>query len=747
MKKYKIKKAILILCTMLGSLFISASVFIGVSYHKFKLDKLKLTSFNNGVIVVASNDNQIEKHNSTRSITSLNELPEYVKNAFIAIEDKNFYSHNGYDFKRIIKSLLVNITSNSKSQGASTISQQLIKNALLTNEKTYSRKFKELILAIKLEKNFSKDEILEMYLNTIYFGSNAYGLENASKTYFDKSASEITLNEACCLAGLIKAPNIYSPLINYEKSVSRKNLVAQLMYNLKMISYDELQTVLSQEIILNENTTNINCYEKEAILEACSLLGVSERELINKQYKLQTFKQNALQNEIIKSHQQVLAEQKNDLDSLSIVAKNNGAVLAYYANSIYDLHDLRRQPASTLKPLAVYLPCFTHNILTPSSLILDEKIDYNGFSPNNADGKFHGNVSVRDALSQSLNIPAVKALDYVGVVKAKNVLNNLGILISNSDLNLSLALGSTKNGVKLTDLVSAYITLANQGYYSKLCFVDKIFDKENNVVYSHEDYYSLVAEPESCFMLNDILKDSSKTGTAKRLASLNLPIASKTGTAGNKNGNTDIYNIAYSTEHTLLTWISNIKNIYLPDSLLSSCQPTEINKNLLSYLYSSTHPSDFQPPKNIVRAAYDINELNENNKLIHPNHSIERYIAYDYFKETNKPLTEIEKECMNLSVQLSREGANISFTSTINKSFKLMRNIKNKDYVLSAFNSKNGTINYLDSDIFNHEEVCYYLIDDQGVVISNRTITKPQEYLINSLNNEFLSTSKKKWFI
>ena len=238
-KQFKLKKVLLILSIFIFSLFISIIGMVTFFYNRYALDTYKLTSFNNGIKVYSASGNDNTLYNTNRSIIEIESLPKHVKDAFIDIEDKRFYTHNGYDFKRIVKSAFVNLSNQSKSQGASTISQQLVKNALLSNEKTYSRKIKELVLSIKMEKKFSKDDILEMYLNTIYFGSNAYGIENASKIYFNKSAKDLTLNEVCCLAGLIKSPNHYSPKTNYQNSVERKNLVAKTMYQCGNISKNE----------------------------------------------------------------------------------------------------------------------------------------------------------------------------------------------------------------------------------------------------------------------------------------------------------------------------------------------------------------------------------------------------------------------------------------------------------------------------------------------------------------------------
>lgn len=749
-KSNKLKKFFLIISIMISVLFLSLVCFVTIIYNKYELDIDKLTSLNNGIKVYSSTGNDSTLYNTNRSIVDIDELPEYVKEAFVAIEDKNFYSHNGYDIKRIIKSCLVNLSTQSKSQGASTISQQLIKNALLSNEKTYSRKIQEIILSIKMEKKFSKDEILEMYLNTIYFGSNAYGIENASKIYFNKCAKELTLNEACCLAGIIKSPAYYSPKLHYENAFERKNLVAKRMLDTRKIAPETYNQISASKIELCQSEEPDNSYEKEAIFEACKLLNMKERDLINKKYQIITFKDDNLQNEIVDLNNQVIETAENgtnsSLDSLSIVANNNGHVIAYYTNSKYNLHNLRRQPASTLKPLAVYLPCFEHNILSPASLILDEPIDYNGFSPHNADKTYHGYVSARYALSHSLNIPAVKALDYVGVKKAKETLANLGINISNSDLNLSLSLGAVKNGVDILDLMTAYTTLANLGNFSNLCFVSKILDENDNVVYSHENFFTQIADESSCFMINDILKDCAKEGTAKRLNSLNLPIASKTGTASNIHGNTDLYNIAYTTEHTMLTWIADIDVGVLPNNLLSSSQPTEINKNICEYLYKDQKPKDFAKPNGVEKCKYDLIEYENNHVVSQPNHNIARYIDFDYFKSVNLPPKSTNNEKFVFDITVDKTGANISFEAKKCCVYNIFKQTNKGKVLLESIREQNAQINFKDKNIFNFDTIEYYITDENNILIGNSKKIKPKDYLINMFNNEIIS-SKKKWLV
>lgn len=749
LKHKKSMKILLIIAIIISFLFLAFAITVSIIYNKYDLDINKLTNLNNGVKVYSSTGMDNTLYNTNRSIVEIESLPEYVKDAFIDIEDKRFYSHNGYDLKRIIKAGMVNLMNQSKSQGASTISQQLIKNALLSNEKTYSRKIQEIVLSIKMEKEFSKDEILEMYLNTIYFGSNAYGIENASKIYFNKSAKDLTINEACCLAGIIKSPLRYSPKTNYENSVERKNFVAKTMYQAGSISEQEYKEVLSSPIKLSTYNELDHSYEEEAIFEACKLLNISERELINKEYQIVTFKDDELQKEVIRINNSQLNVSENEtganLDSLSIVVDNSGKVLSYFANSNYNLHNLRRQPASTLKPFSVYLPCIIHNILTPATYILDEKINYNGFSPNNADKTFHGYITTRYALSHSLNIPSVKALEYLGFNNSRDCLSDVNILIEKSDLNLNLALGSLKNGVQLTDLLSAYLTLANMGQYHSLSFVDKILDKDGNIVYEYTDYSEDVFNEGDCFIINDILKDSATSGTSKRLNSLNLPVSSKTGTAYNGEKNTDLYNIAYTSEHTMLTWIADLRKNYLPDSLLSSVEPTEINKNILKYLYSKCAPADFKKPENVEYLPYDVLEAKENHRIVSPTTNLDRYIAYDYFKTDNRPIEIKNNNNLYLEIGLDKVGANISFPTKKNKEYKLYKKTKNSEEIIAHISEQSETINITDSNIFKFNEISYYLMDEQNNK-SDEVVIKPKDYLMNLLDSE-LTKNKRKWYV
>lgn len=746
-KHKKLHKFLLCFSICFVVLFASAFLFFITLYKTYDLDVSRLTSVNNGIRVYSATGQDNTLYNSNRSIVEINNLPDYVLKAFIDIEDKRFYKHSGFDLKRIAKASFVNLTSKSKSQGASTISQQLIKNALLSNEKTYERKMKEIILSIKMEKQFTKNEILEMYLNTIYFGQNAYGIENASRVYFGKSAKDLTLNEACCLAGLIKSPTKYSPKNNLNNAIARRNLVAKNMLSQKDITQQDYEELIKTDILTVDSTEIDSSYEREAIFEACKLLNISERELINRDYEIITNKQDGLQKNLIEINKNIISSAENcynqTLDSISIIANNDGKIEAYYVNSNYNLHNMKRQPASLLKPLAVYLPCFTHNILSPSTQILDEPIDYNGFKPNNAGGGYNGYISTREAIAKSLNIPAVKALDYVGIDKSKQMLADLGINLEQTDANLSLALGCVTSGVGLMQMLNAYTTIANQGVFKPLSFINKIVDKNGKIIYSSQEYSQRIVDEASCFLLTNCLTETTKTGTAKRLNELAFEVASKTGTAFNGKSNTDLYNVAYTTEHSVLTWLSNIKDNELNVNLHSSAQPTEINKQILNKLYATHKPNNFVIPENIVKLPYDLNEYELNHTLVAPSSQLDKYIAYDYFKTENRPIEQTQSNA-ELIVNLNKTGSYLYFEAQKYNNYVILKTADKVESILENICEKSGNVEIYDNNIFKYNEIIYTLMENDKIITTAKI--RPKDYLINLIESQMLN-GKSKWFV
>ncbi len=749
-KTHKLKKISLAMLITIALLFFSVLLFVTFSYLTIPLNKSKLTSTNLGIEIyntATTNINPIY-YSSDKKIIETESLKPHTLNAFIAIEDKRFYEHNGYDLKRIIKASLVNLKNGSKSQGASTITQQLVKNILLNSEKTYSRKFKEIMLAIKTEKNFSKQEILNMYLNSIYFGSNAYGIENASNLYFNKSASELDINESAILAGIIKSPAYYSPINHPDNCFKRKNLVLKQMYENNYITDQEYNENIIKPVNVNIIKNNYdNSYNQQVILEACDLLNISEKELLRQELKVYTY----LNDNIQQSVKQALHNSTFSADKVSLVADNAGRVLAYCGDSYYNLSLMRRNPASTIKPLIVYLPAIAENYVSPITPILDEKLTLD-YSPKNAGDKYEGWISVRDALALSSNVCAVKLFNKLGL----DIVNQYGHklnLFNTYQSNPSLALGDIGGGVNILTLARAYSVLQNNGIDKGLTFIDKIEDKNGNIIYQNKGYTNQLFNEENCMLVNDMLKTCVKKGTAKRLGDLPFEVASKTGTAQNNGKNTDLWNIAYTTEHLTLTWCGDATSKGLDDNFSSSFYPTMINKNILSSLYNEHYPTNFKLNDNIVKLAIDSIDYNTSHIVtIAPNNTVDRYKIYDLFKKDNTPdniSTNHSSPNLNLGINFTSKGAKISVECNPNYSYEIFALSNNDIRFIGEYSNA-----LYDDKVFNFSNITYYAVATNKYTgerfVGEKVSINPQEYLVEILNQNYINQNrqtKKKWYV
>ena len=386
MKKVKkVFKVFLIFFSIDFSLLaISGAGFYFYVTNSSNLDKSKLNSASPSTIeIYDKNNNLIRPKNE--NLISISKIKKHTKDAFISAEDKRFYSHNGIDFIRIGGAIISNLKSRSFSEGASTISQQLIKNTQLSSEKTITRKLKEIKMTKQLEKSFSKDEILEFYLNNIYFGNGCYGIENASNHYFNKSAENLSIEESALLAGTINAPSLYDIESNFEKANNRKNLILKLMKSYGKISENQYNEAVSSEIKLNiQKQSNSNFLYNEILKEASQKLDISEEKLKNNNYKIYTYIDLNLQNkikEIIKSNYSNLDCNPN-IASIVTDNKSNG-IIAIVGNK--KTFETKRQPGSIIKPILVYAPAFENNTISPATKIVDEKVNIGGYSPENAD--------------------------------------------------------------------------------------------------------------------------------------------------------------------------------------------------------------------------------------------------------------------------------------------------------------------------------------------------------------------------
>lgn len=667
-----------------------------------KIDLSKLVSNRNEIKVYSYQGNVISENSTSDGgkYIKAHQLKDYTKNAFVAIEDKRFYNHNGVDYKRIVGATLKNIKNGFFKEGASTITQQLVKNTHLSNEKTVNRKLKEIKLAIELEKLYSKEKILECYLNTIYFGNGAYGIEQASKTYFNKSASQLSLNESAMLAGMIKAPSKYSLTNNYQSAIERKNLVLNEMYNQNYITKSQLIVSSNEKISFIKQEKNVyDDYVNAVLSQLESIENFSP--YFNKTIKIYTYLDENLQAEI-----STATLEEYDVNKIVINSKING-VSAYCGEN----YNLKRCPASCVKPWLVYAPMIDDGYIKESSVISDSEIYFGDYSPKNYDGKTQGNVTVKDALKKSLNIPAVKLLNGYTIKKANNYTKKLGVDIENE--NLSVALGSINNGMSLFDLCNVYSVFNNEGIYKNSSFINKVYI-DNVKIYEFKPDTNKVFSSETAFIINDVLKSAVKDGSSKKLNFLPYELCAKTGTNGVKNGNYDAYSIAYTTEHIVGVWVGNYDNEIMPNTVTGGNHPTIISSKILSSIYKNYNPKPFNIPSNVIAKQIDKNTLlNEQREYI-----VDEGEKFYYIKgsEPTLYLKDLKPEIYNQKITLNKSLAVIDFEFKNAKNLKIFKTYLNKTELvydgkpMSKFIdrlSDFGVYNYK-IELYNNEEMIDY---------------------------------------
>lgn len=530
--------------------------FIWQSEH---IDKAKLASLNQTATFYDS-DNQVIETAHTKKYTTLANISPDCVNAFIAVEDKNFYQHHGLSYPRIVKALMNNVMAGYSKEGASTITQQLIKNTHLTNEKTLQRKIREAVLALKLEQYYTKEEIMELYLNAIYFGNNLYGIASASEFYFNKTPAELSIAEGAGLAGIIKNPSKYNPLTNHENFVKRAQLVLKLMHEQNLITDQQYQDALLDPLTISTPTDLWlgATYQSAALKEASQILNLSESDIVNYGYQIETYYQADKQKlvyDAINEPEYALPGEK-----FVMLATPNGQVSALWA-STPTLLNARRNFGSAMKPLLVYAPALELGVIQPATKIDDSPLIDTSFNPRNPGGKYHGLVTARAALAQSLNVPAVKIMNATTIPKATEIANKFGLDLA--DENISMALGNTNKGVTFLELAGAYQTIANGGKYAPARFVRTIRDRNGNTIYfdtsSKYNYAPQAITADTAYLLTDMMLETTRTGTGRKLSYLKTDIASKTGTTERENAqtNTDATFVSFTPQNVLITWHGN----------------------------------------------------------------------------------------------------------------------------------------------------------------------------------------------
>lgn len=584
----------------------------------------------------------------SRRLIPLTEVPLITQQAIIAIEDETFYSHWGISPQGIVRSMIKNIQAGRVIYGGSTITQQVIKNSLLTPKKSWLRKYQEAFLAFVLEKRYSKQQILEMYVNSAYFGEGAFGIEEATQTYFGKRASELTLSESALLAGLLTSPSTLSPLSHEGKDAkTRQSLVLENMRELGFITAKQKQTALKEKLAYSQAGVARNAAAPHfALLVRDELIKTyGEEALARAGIKVVT----TLDLDIQTQAETALVSQ---LETLKVRGANNGAVVIIdptthevmamvgsknWFSMPYGKVNMAvspRQPGSSFKPI-VYAAGFDTQNITPATTLSDVPTTFGtNYRPADYDGKYRGPVAVRRALANSLNIPAVQVMQKVGVRAAIHIAEQFGItsLGDPNEQNLALALGAGE--VSLLEMTNAYATLSDQGQFLPSQTILSITDKRGQAVDIEKPTPKEAVSPETAFLISSILSDNkARAEIFGNTLTISRPAAVKTGTSQSYR---DAWTIGYTPQLTVGVWIGNNDNQAM-DKLAGALGAAPVWKNLMEKLLEGKPTLSFAQPSNITTATLCWHTTDENKNDIY-------HAAQEYFVTGTQPLRSCQKK-------------------------------------------------------------------------------------------------------
>jgi penicillin-binding protein 2A len=548
----------------------------------------------------------------------IEEVPDHVKNAVIAIEDHRFYEHDGVDLVGISRAFVQNVKAGSIVEGGSTITQQLTKNALLSTEKTYKRKLEEFFLAREIEKQYSKDEIMQMYLNRIYFGNGSWGIKRAAMGYFGKDVKNLTISEAAMLAGLIKAPSSLDPYKNYEKAAERRDVVLLMMKTNGFIKEEEYKKAVAEKVALNEKGGDplrgqYPYYLDHVIDEAIKKYGLTQEEILTGGLQIYTeldvTMQSAVEATYAKEEIFPKGTDKQIVQSgAALIDPKTGGIRAlvggrgeHVFRGYNRATQLKAQPGSTMKPLAVFAPAVEEG-WEVTDMLKDEELDFKDYKPENYNGKYKGEVPMYEALKDSLNVPAVWLLNEIGIVKGMDSVKKFGIdLDPQQDRNLGLALGGLSTGVSPVTMAEAYSAFANAGERHESHAITKIVDKEGNTIAEYKGEKSQAISKETAEKITTMLLGVVQEGTGKGAQIPGRELAGKTGSTqvpieGIK-GTKDQWFVGYTPQLVGAVWVgydTTDKDHYLTTT--SSEGAALVFKDFMAEALKNTKAESFNVP-------------------------------------------------------------------------------------------------------------------------------------------------------
>ncbi len=544
---------------------------------------------------------------ANREVVNMEDISPHLKRAVLAIEDSYFYSHNGINPSSVGRALLANVQAGSTVEGGSTITMQLVKNLFLTPERSISRKVAEAVLALRLEQIFSKDEILEMYLNQVYWGHNNYGVETAAQSYFNKSAKDLTLPEATVMAGLIQAPERYSPFNNYTNTKQRQAIVLGRMRQLGWISAEEQASAQASPLLIGEvksfSTSSVPYVTDATVLELKDRFGADA--VLRGGMRVQTTIDLVMQRqaeEVVRSHNARISRMADQMALVAIDPRTHFVKAMVggvdHSQSQFNRATMaQRQPGSAFKPF-VYYAAFATGRYSPDSSIADTPVSYpdgyRSYSPRNYDGSFMGDISIRKALEVSRNVPAVKLGQTVGINTIIELCRTLGIESPMLPVT-SLPLGA----VDLTpmEMAGAYATFANNGWHSDPTFIVQVTDSTGNLLLDNTPNPQLVLDPWAAASLNDVLQGVIVRGTA-RTAAIGRPAAGKTGTTDSQR---DVWFVGYVPQLATAVWVGNDNYRPMRSGATGGTYAAPVWRDFMRQALADTPVEPFKRPSEFVR--------------------------------------------------------------------------------------------------------------------------------------------------
>lgn len=517
--------------------------------------------------------NDLFQEREKNDFVELSNISDYVKTAIVSIEDKNFYNHKGFDYLRIAKAMFVNLKSKKIKEGASTISQQYIKNLYLTFDKTWERKIQEALLTLELETHYSKNEILEGYLNTIDFGAGNYGIKEASKYYFNKEPKDLTLAESSIIVGIPKNPSYYNPVAHYENAKERQKDVLYSMVKNKLISTDEMNKAYNEELKLYGKNDKVELssiyYYKDAVLKELSSIKEIPSSLLDMEgLKIYTNLDKDVQKNLENNIDNEMKDTTLQVASI-VITPTNGKIVALIGGKDYSLSEYnrayssKRQIGSTIKPFLYYSAL--ENGFTPSSTFLSERTTFNlgdtTYSPRNAGNIYaNKNISMLSAIAYSDNIYAMKTHLFLGTDMLSKTIKRVGIKTEVKE-NASSALGTSE--INMIDFSNGFITLANEGKHESPHLIEKVTDNTGKILYEYKYSEDYVLNKKYVYILNNLLTSTYNYSlinyTSPTLVSIGNELKGKYA-AKSGSTSTDYWTVGYNKDYLMLVWAGNDDN-------------------------------------------------------------------------------------------------------------------------------------------------------------------------------------------